>query len=62
MPAALEHGRRVGMMPFAESLAALVREGIVHPAHAYRKAPSREQFLTILRRDGVDVSVAERLA
>ena len=62
LPAALENGRRVGMMPFAESLAALVREGIVHPAHAYRKAPSREQFLTILRRDGVDVSVAERLA
>jgi twitching motility protein PilT len=62
LPAAIESGRRLGMMPFAESLAALVREGVVHPSHAYRKAPNREQFLAILRRDGVDASIAERLA
>ena len=52
----------LGMMPLAESLATLVREGTVHPSHAYRKAPNREQFLAILRRDGVDTSTAERLA
>jgi twitching motility protein PilT len=62
LPAAIESGRRLGMMPFAESLAALVREGVVHPSHAYRKAPNREQFLAILRREGVDASIAERLA
>jgi len=62
LPAALESGRRFGMMPLAESLATLVREGTVHPSHAYRKAPNREQFLAILRRDGVDTSTAERLA
>jgi twitching motility protein PilT len=62
LPAALESGRRFGMMPLAESLATLVREGTVHPSHAYRKAPNREQFLGILRRDGVDTSIAERLA
>ena len=62
LPAALEGGRKLGMMPLAESLAALVREGVVHPSHAYRKAPNREQFLSILRRDGLDTSVAERLA
>jgi twitching motility protein PilT len=62
LPAALENGRRVGMMPFAESLATLVRDGVVHPAHAYRRAPNRDQFLTILRREGIDVSIAERLA
>ena len=45
LSAAIENGRRVGMMSFAESLATLVREGVVHPSHAYRKAPSREQFL-----------------
>jgi hypothetical protein len=50
------------MMPFAESLAALVRDGVVHPAHAYRRAPHRDQFLAILRRDGIDTSNAERLA
>ena len=62
LPAALESGRRHGMMPLAESLATLVREGTVHPSHAYRRAPNREQFLAILRRDGLDTSIAERLA
>ena len=62
LPGALESGRRLGMTTFAESLAALVREGTVHASHAYRKAPNREQFLALLRREGVDPSVAERLA
>ena len=62
LPAAIESGRRAGMMSFAESLAALVREGTVHPSHAYRKAPNREQFLAVLRREGVDISLTERLA
>ena len=53
MPAALESGRRAGMTSFGESLATLVREGTVHPSHAFRKAPNREQFLAILRREGV---------
>ena len=61
LQAALESGRRAGMMSFADSLAALVREGTVHPSHAYRKAPNREQFLAALRRDGIDTSVAERV-
>jgi twitching motility protein PilT len=59
---ALETGRKQGMMSFAESFSALVREGVVHPSHAYRKAPDREHFLTLLRRDGVDTTIAERLA
>ena len=62
LQAALESGRRAGMTSFAESLATLVREGTVHASHAFRKAPNREQFLAILRRDGVDTSIAERLA
>ena len=60
--AALDGGRRHGMMPFSESLAALVREGTVHPSHAYRKAPDPEHFLAVLRRDGMDAAIAERLA
>jgi twitching motility protein PilT len=61
LPAALEHGRASGMISFAESLASLVREGTVHPAHAHRKAPNRDQFVAALRRSGVDTAVAERL-
>jgi twitching motility protein PilT len=61
LSAAIENGRRAGMVSFAESLAALVREGVVHPAHAYRKAPSREQLIAALHRDGVDTAIAERL-
>jgi twitching motility protein PilT len=61
LPGALEGGKRAGMMSFADSLASLVREGTVHPAHAYRKAPNREQLVTALRRDGLDAAVSERL-
>jgi twitching motility protein PilT len=61
LPAALENGRASGMISFAESLASLVREGTVHPAHAHRKAPNRDQFVAALRRSGVDTAVAERL-
>lgn len=62
LTSALENGRSAGMISFAESLASLVREGIVHPAHAYRKAPDGEQFLAALRRSGIDAAIAERLA
>jgi twitching motility protein PilT len=62
LPVALDSGRRHGMMPLADSFAALVREGTVHAAEAYRKAPDREALLASLRREGVDTSFAERLA
>jgi len=62
LPAAVDHGRSAGMVSLAETLGALVRDGIVHPSHAFRKAPDREQFLAILRRNGVDPSIAERPA
>jgi twitching motility protein PilT len=61
LPAAIENGRRAGMISFSDSLSALVREGVVHPSHAYRKAPSRDQLVAALQRDGVDTSIAERL-
>jgi len=62
LPVALASGRRHGMMPFADSMASLVREGTVHAAEAYRKTPDRDALLAALRRDGVDTSFAERLA
>jgi twitching motility protein PilT len=61
LPAAIENGRGFGMISFADSLASLVREGTVHPAHAHRKAPNRDQFSAALRRSGVETAVAERL-
>jgi Tfp pilus assembly pilus retraction ATPase PilT len=61
LPAAIENGRRAGMTSFADSLASLVREGVVHPSHAQRKAPNREQLMAALHRDGVDMSMSERL-
>jgi twitching motility protein PilT len=62
LPVALDSGRRHGMMPLTDSLAALVREGTVHAAEAYRRASDPEALLAALRRDGVDTSFAERLA
>ena len=61
LSAAIENGRRAGMSSFADSLASLVREGVVHPSHAQRKAPNREQLMAALNRDGVDMSMSERL-
>jgi twitching motility protein PilT len=62
LPVALDSGRRQGMTPLADSLAALIRDGTVQAAEAYRKAQDREALLTILRREGVDTSFVERLA
>jgi twitching motility protein PilT len=61
LPETLESGRRHGMVPLTESLAAHVREGTVHGAEAYRHANDREALLGVLRRDGVDTSFAELL-
>ncbi|HEV3486677.1 MAG TPA: ATPase, T2SS/T4P/T4SS family, partial [Vicinamibacterales bacterium] len=62
LPVALEAGRRHGMVPLNDSLTALVRDGTVHVAEAYRKALDREALLSLLKRDGIDTSFAERLA
>ena len=62
IPSALDGGRRQGMMPLTDSLATLVREGTVHAAEAYRKAPDRAALIAALTREGVDTSFAERLA
>jgi twitching motility protein PilT len=62
LPVAIDSGRRHGMMPLADALAALVRDGTVHAAEAYRKAPDPGSLIAALKRDGVDTSFAERLA
>jgi len=62
LPLAMESGRRHGMIPLNDALAALVREGTVHVTEAYLKAFDKEGLLAALKRDGVDTSFAERLA
>jgi twitching motility protein PilT len=61
LPAAMS-GRRHGMMPLTDSLAALVRDGVVHLGEAYRKAGDRDALLAVLKREGIDTSFTERLA
>ncbi len=45
-----------------DSLAALVKDGTVHGAEAYRRAPDRPGLVSTLTREGIDTSFAERLA
>ena len=62
LPVALDSGRRHGMVPLTDSLAAYVRAGTVDVAEAYRKALDRAALVAVLKREGVDTSFAERLA
>jgi twitching motility protein PilT len=62
LPAALEGGRRLGMVPLTDSLVSHVREGTVQVDEAYRKALDRSALLAHLKREGMDTSFADRLA
>lgn len=62
LPLALDSGRKHGMVPLNDALAAFVQSGIVDVKDAYRKAYDRQAFLAVLRREGVDTSFVERLA
>jgi len=60
--AALQSGRKLGMVPLNDALTALVRAGVVDPGEAHRKAVDREGLVAQLRREGFDTSFVERLA
>jgi twitching motility protein PilT len=62
LPLAMESGRRLGMVPFADALVAFVQSGAVDVREAWRKAGDRQALLKGLRREGIDTSFAERLA
>jgi len=62
LPLALDSGRKHGMVPLNDALAAFVQAGIVDVKDAYRKSYDRPAFLAVLRREGVDTSFVERLA
>lgn len=59
---AIDSGRKYGMVPMNDALAAFVQSGAVDAREAYRKAYDRVAFLEQLKRDGVDTSFVERLA
>jgi len=59
---AIDSGRKYGMVPMNDALAAFVQSGAVEAREAYRKAYDRVAFLEQLRRDGIDTSFVERLA
>ena len=59
---AIDGGRKHGMVPLNDALIALVRSSGVDVREAYRKAGDRAELLALLKRDGVDISFAERLA
>ena len=60
LPAAIEGGRRQGMVPLNDSLAAFVQSGAVDVREAYRRAADRAGFLALLKRLGLDTVAIER--
>jgi twitching motility protein PilT len=62
LPGMLMSGRRLGMVPLNDALLALVQSGALDMREAYRKSPDQQELLTLLKREGVDTSFAERLA
>jgi twitching motility protein PilT len=60
LPAAIEGGRRYGMMSLNESLAALVQKGAVDPREAYRASEDRMGLLAAFERLGLDTSFVDR--
>jgi twitching motility protein PilT len=62
LPAAIEGGRRQGMLPLNDALAAFVQSGAVDVREAYRRAADRAGFLALLKRLGMDTTPIERMA
>ena len=56
LPLAIENGRADGMTGFSEVLAGFVCAGIVDAREAYRHAPDKPEFLSLLARSGVDTA------
>jgi twitching motility protein PilT len=62
LPAAIEGGRRQGMLPLNDALAAFVQSGAVDVREAYRRSADRAGFLALLKRLGLDTTPIERMA
>jgi twitching motility protein PilT len=62
LPAAIDSGRKHGMVALNDALVAFVQAGIVESREAYRQAADKPGFLALLKRQGLDTSFVERLA
>ncbi len=62
LSAALESGRKLGSVALNDALAALVRDGVVDAAAAWRRTYDRDGLIALLKHDGVDTAFLERLA
>ena len=62
LPAAIESGRKLGCLALNDTLVGLIRDAIVDPGEAWRRAWDRDGLLTLLTREGIDTSFVERLA
>jgi twitching motility protein PilT len=61
IPAVLNSGRRVGMVPLNDALLGLVQNGALDVRQAYRKSPYQGELLDMLNKAGFDTSFAENL-
>ena len=61
LPMAIEGGRKSGMVPLNDALVGFVQSGAVDVRDAYRRAADRAGLLDLLKRQGIDTSVVERL-
>jgi twitching motility protein PilT len=59
---AIDGGRKLGMGSLNEALIGFLRKGLIEVREAYRKADDRAGLLALLKRDGADTSVVDRLA
>jgi twitching motility protein PilT len=62
LPAAIEAGRKYGLVTLTESLAHLAKTGAVDLRELYRKSPDRDALVAALKRQNVDIGQLERLA
>jgi twitching motility protein PilT len=62
LSAAIESGRKHGMVALNDALVAFVQNGIVDSREAYRQAADQQGFLALLKRQGIDTTFVERLA
>jgi twitching motility protein PilT len=62
LPLAIEGGRKHGMVPLNDALGGFAQSGAVDVREAYRCSPDRPGLLALLQRQGVDISILERLA
>jgi twitching motility protein PilT len=58
----IESGRQQGMVTLNDSLAGFVQSGAVEVGEAYRRSADRTEFLSLLKRRGIDASFMERIA